>query len=76
MPIAYIDLVSHLLTPLGFAFVSSVIELVPEEDAEMIAEDGSGAEFNYDRDCRPDGELEMATHLWFGQVIIRPDLGW
>jgi hypothetical protein len=37
MPIAFVDLVSNVLTPVGFALVSSVVELVPEEHAEMIA---------------------------------------
>ena len=37
MPIAFVDLVSDVFTPFGFAIVSSVVELLPEEDAEMIA---------------------------------------
>ncbi len=74
MPIAYIDLLSHVLTPLGSAIVSSVVELVPEDDAEMIADDGTGAEFNYGRDGGPERELDTATLIWFGQAIMRPDL--
>jgi len=44
MPIALVDLVTNVLTPVGFARASSVVELVSEEDVEMIADDGSGAE--------------------------------
>ncbi len=47
MPISYADLVGHVLTPVGFALVSSFVQLVSEDDAAMIAEDGTGAEFNY-----------------------------
>src|SRR5262245_50344585 len=75
MPIAVVDLASHVLTPVGFALVSSVVQLVPEDDAEMIAEDGSGAEYRYGRDGGSAGECEPPAYVWFGQAILRPDLG-
>jgi hypothetical protein len=76
MPIAFVDLASDVLTPLGFALVSSVVELVPEEDAEMIAEDDSDAEYNYGHDGFPEGECDPPTRDWFGQAILGPDLVW
>jgi hypothetical protein len=76
MPLALVDLVSDVLTPVGFALVSSVVELVPEEGAEMIAEDGSGAEYNYGQEGFPEGEVGPPTREWFGEAILRPDIGW
>ena len=77
MPISYINLVSDVLTPLGFALVSSVVELVPEDDAEMIADDGTGAEFNYGQGkCTGSGrkhKLDQETIQWFGEAILRHD---
>jgi hypothetical protein len=51
------------------------VELVPEEDAEMIAEDGTGAEYNYGQQGFPEGEPEPPTREWFGEAVLRPDLG-
>ena len=39
--------IAHVLTPIRFALVSSYVELVPEDEAAMIADDGTGAEYNY-----------------------------
>jgi hypothetical protein len=74
MPIAFVDLASDTLTPLGFALVSSYVELVPEEDAEMVAEDDSGAVYSYGHDGFPKGECDPPTRDWFGEAILRPDL--
>ncbi|OAI40708.1 hypothetical protein AYO40_04440 [Planctomycetaceae bacterium SCGC AG-212-D15] len=74
MPICYVDLVSDVLTPLGYALVSSVVELVPEEDAEMIADDGAGAEFNYGRDKAPRRKTDLPARDWFGKAVLRSDL--
>lgn len=74
MPVSYVDLVSHVLTPLGYALVSSLVQLVPEEEAAMIADDDSGAEFNYGQEGFPDGEADPSTREWFGGAILQPDL--
>lgn len=74
-PLAFVDLASHVLTPLGFALVSSVVELVPEEDVTLIAEDGTGAEFTYGQDESPEGEASPLTREWFGFAVLRHDLG-
>jgi hypothetical protein len=77
MPSAFDDLVAHVLTPIGFALVSSYVELVPEPDAEMIADDGTGtgAEYSYGQQGFPEGELDTPTREWFGEAVLRPDLG-
>ncbi len=75
MPVSFVDLVSHVLTPLGFALVSSVVELIPEEDAEMIADDGTGAEFNYGRE-ESENAVTPRTREWFGEAVLRDDLDW
>ncbi len=74
MPIAFVDLASHVLSSLGFALVSSIVEIVPEDDAEMIAEDDSGAEFCYGREGFPDDAPEPTTLAWFGEAILRRDI--
>lgn len=76
MPICFDDLVAHVLTPIGFALVSSYVELVPEDGAEMIAEDGSGNEYNYGQQESPQGKLDPPTRDWFGQAVIRSDPDW
>jgi hypothetical protein len=53
MPLGFDDLVGHVLTPIGFALVSSYVELVPEDEAEMVAADGTGAEYNYEQQGFP-----------------------
>ena len=55
--------------------MSSVVELVPEEEAEMVAEDGSGAEHNYGREGFSEGDVDPTTWDWFGQAVPRADLG-
>ena len=71
MEIAFADLVGHVLSPQGFALVSSHVELVPEEDAEMIADDETGVEYNYGQKGFPRGELELPTWQWFGHAVLR-----
>lgn len=71
MPVSYIDLVSHVLSPLGFALVSTVVELVPEDDAEFIAEDDTGDEYCYGVEGFPDPQPELNAHQWFGEAIFR-----
>src|SRR5687768_4849384 len=72
MPVCYFDLISHVLTPLGFALVSSFVELVPEDKAEMIADDETGAEYSYGRQSFPKENAEPPTREWFGEAILRP----
>jgi hypothetical protein len=76
MPLAFVDLASHILTPLGFALVSSIVELVPDDDVVMVAEDNSGAEYNYGERGFPEGEVNPPTCEWFGAAVMRPDLEW
>ena len=76
MPVSFDDLVGHVLTPTGFALVSSYVELVPEDEAAMIAEDGTGAEYNYGQQGFPEAEADPPTRDWFGEAVLRPDLGW
>jgi hypothetical protein len=74
MPISYVDLVCHVLTPLGFALVSSYVQLVPEDEAATIAEDDSGAEYNYGREGFPTGKADPPTRAWFGGAVLQPGL--
>ena len=74
MPGSFDDLVAHVLTPIGLALVSSYVELVPEEGAAMIADDGAGAEYNYGQEGFPNRDVEPSTRSWFGAALLRPDL--
>ena len=75
MPISFDNLVAHVLTPIGFALVSSYVELVPEGGAAMIADDGTGAEYNYGEQESPRGKLDPRTRDWFGEAVLRAELG-
>jgi hypothetical protein len=68
------DLVSHVLTPLGYALVASYVELVPEDDAEMIADDETGAEYSYGKLGFSKKEADPPTRDWFGPAVLRPGL--
>ena len=74
MPIAYVDLVGHVLTPPGFALVSSFVKLVPEQEAEMIADDEGGAEYCYGDQGFPKTKADPPTRKWFGEAILQPNL--
>jgi hypothetical protein len=73
-PFIFEDLVSHVLTPIGYALVSSFVGIVPEDEATVIAEDGTGAEYNYGRQGFPKGELEPTSRDWFGEAVLRANL--
>jgi len=70
MPICYVNLVSHVLSPIGFALVSSFIELVPEDDAEMIAEDDTGATHCYGSHGPGDVVVSPSTYNFFGDAVL------
>ena len=72
------DLVSHVLTPIGFALVSSYVEIAPAgEELKIVAEDGSGDEHPYGYDETRDGVLqEDRTEAFFGAAIVRPKPDW
>ncbi len=49
--------------------------MVPEEDAEMIADDDSGNEYCYGKQGFPKQEAEPPAREWFGAAILRQGLG-
>src|SRR5438094_362012 len=73
-PGVFEELQDHILTPAGFAFVMSIVALIPEEGAAMIAEDGTGAEFCYGQEEFPQGTPDPPAFAWFGQAILREDV--
>lgn len=72
-PAALDGLREHVLTPEGFAVVASVIELVPDAAAPMIAEGAEGESYNYGREGFPPRPEEPAR-VWFGEAVLQPDL--
>ena len=75
MDVCYADLIGHVLSPPGYALVSTFVELVAEEDAAMIADDGRGAEFNYGREEFPGNRPEPSCREFFGDAVLRRELG-
>lgn len=73
-PICYVNLVSHVLSPLGFALISTHIDLVPEEGAEFIADDDSGAEHCYGTKHDWDEEVPSITREFFGDAVLQRNL--
>jgi hypothetical protein len=73
MPACYVDLVAHILTPLGFALVNSIFELIPEDGAEMIAENDAGATYCYGSEGFPTREVAPSTSRHFGAAILRKE---
>jgi hypothetical protein len=86
-PVYLEDLTSDVLTPGGFATVSSIVELIAEEDAPITAFDETGAEYRYggsevvepplgksspfQGDRGPDTDLPARE--FFGSEILRED---
>jgi hypothetical protein len=70
-PWAFANVVGHLLSPAGYALVSTFVELVPEEDACFIADDGNGAECCYGNEELPGPEPDPPAFSWFGRLIMR-----
>ena len=64
----------HVLTPAEFAVVASVVELVADESAPMVAEGSEGEEYNYGQEGFPRPRPDESTREWFGQAILVPDL--
>jgi hypothetical protein len=64
----------HVLTPEGFAVVASVVELVADESAPMVAERAEGESYNYGREGFPQPRPDEPVREWFGQAILLPDL--
>lgn len=74
-PYVFSDLVGHVLTPTGYALVTSLVRLVPGgEEIGVIARDDSGAAFDYGMDeFRYDYNRPWAAS-WFGHAVLRDDL--
>ena len=69
MPISYVNIIDHVLSPIGFALVSSRVELVCEDEAEMISEDDDGNFHNYG--LEGGGVVSEPTVDFFGKAIFR-----
>lgn len=68
------DIRDHILTPQGFAVVASVVELVADDTAPMIAEGVAGECYNYGQEGFPKPRPDEPARDWFGQAILMPDL--
>ena len=68
------NLRDHVLTPAGLEVVVGVVELVPDEQAPMIAEDATGAAYNYGQEGFAKSKPEELARDWFGKAVLRPEL--
>jgi hypothetical protein len=68
------NLREHVLTPAGFEVVTGVVELVADEQAPMVAEDATGALYNYGQEGFANPRPEEPARSWFGEAILQPDL--
>lgn len=74
MPNCHVELVNHVLIPFGFALVTSYIQLILVEEAEMIANEDSGVEYCYEKQGVPSGEANPPPREWFSEAVLRPGL--
>lgn len=76
-PACFADLVGHILTPVGFALVSSVVAFASEDDlserTDIIAVGESGAAFRYGEEG--DREPDPRTLEYFGPSVVRSGMG-
>jgi hypothetical protein len=73
------DVVGHVLTPAGFALVSTIIELVSDHSLSaepvIIAEGNDRSQFRYgESDTGHAEDPEPNAMDYFGQAIFRKDL--
>jgi hypothetical protein len=64
----------HVLTPEGIVVVESVVQLIADDSAPMIAEGAAGESYNYGEEGFSQPQPEESTQNWFGQAILRADL--
>lgn len=79
LPPAYFEnVVGHVLNPAGFALVSTLVEIMSDEDltenVAIIAEDGERSQFRYGEDSNSAEGPEPDAMCYFGQAIFRNDL--
>lgn len=70
-PLSLADLRDHLFAPSEFAQITSRVELVAD-GASMIAEDDTGASYDYGREGFPPEGAEPTAEEWLG-VRPKPD---
>jgi hypothetical protein len=64
-PVALADLRDHLFTPDDYARITSKVSLIPD-DAPVIAEDDTGASYNYGKESFPKRRPSLSAEEWFG----------
>jgi hypothetical protein len=78
-PVIYLNLVGSVLSPLGYALVSSVVELYhgeyPENVSPITAEGEDGAQTGYDDPEERELGSQVTATDWFGHAVLRPHHG-
>lgn len=71
-PGALANIRDYLFTPDDYARITAKVALVPD-NAPMIAEDDSGASYNYGAESFPETHPTPSAYEWFG-VSPKPEL--
>lgn len=71
-PLVLENIRDHVLTLEGFARVASLVELIPDDRAPIIAEDGTGAQYKYPEEGFPKQPPDVSALDWFGHPELRP----
>lgn len=68
------NLRDYVLTPAGFEVVLGIVRLVADDQATMVAEDATGALYNYGQEGFAKPRPDEPARVWFGEAILRADL--
>lgn len=69
----YIDEFRTMLVDDGFRRLTAKVELVPDENPGMRAEDSQGASFTYGREPTPSARDSISTLEWLGELSYGHD---
>lgn len=78
-PTYFENVVGHVLSPQGFAFVSNFLAIISDDElserAAIIAIGESGSEFCYGEEANSNGPPEPLAYDFFGPAVLRDQLG-
>jgi hypothetical protein len=72
-PIILEDLRDNVFTQEGFEQVAVLVRFVPDDETWMVAEDGTGAGYDYEQEGFPEEPPDISAADWLGRPAMRPD---
>jgi len=73
-PRSLADLRDHVLPEEAFARIQQQLSFVPNSDAGMVAEDDSGAQYDYGIEGFPPTRPDVDARQWLGDPRLNPNL--